>query len=84
MSVITVLSICTSISLLAIWAIIIWFVCPWIQMSDRATMIVRALVVAVAIMASLSTILSASARGSVSPPDYAPTPSIIAPERQHH
>jgi hypothetical protein len=83
------LSLCTEIAKLAIWAIILWFVCPWIGMSDMATKIVRALIVAIAIMVSLNAIIGMSARSSTpslsSDPGLMPeVPSILAPEKRHH
>lgn len=78
------LSLCTAIAELAIWAIVFWFVCGWIGMTERATLIVRILIVAIAIMLSLHDLVGASAGSEARP--YRPlsltTPSIMAPERR--
>jgi hypothetical protein len=78
------LSLCTSIALLAIWAIVFWYVAGWIGMSERATLIVRVLIVAVAVMMSLQDIVGSGgvqSSGGGSTMHYT-QPNIIAPERR--
>jgi hypothetical protein len=78
----TVLSLAAAIALLIIWAIILWWVCPWIGMPPNPTQIVRALIVAIAIFYSLHDVIAvfggSGYRASFNPP----SPSIIAPERR--
>ena len=79
----TALSLCASIALLAMWAIILWWVCPWIGMPANPTQIVRALIVAVAVMYSLHDVIAVYGGGGRAPyRSFDPSPSIIAPERR--
>ena len=80
----TGLSLAAAIALLAIWAIVLWWVCPWIGMPPNPTSIIRALIVLIALAYSLSDIVATY--GGRPAPAYrsldSPTPSIMAPERR--
>lgn len=78
------LSLAGAIALLAIWAIVMWWVCPWIGMPPNPTAIVRALIVLIALAYSLHDVIATYGGGSPSRASlgYGPTPSIMAPEKR--
>lgn len=80
----TGLSLAAAISLLLIWGIVFWFVCPWIGMTERATLIVRALIVVITASYILHDIVATYPASSAPyrPLDSPAPPSIMAPERR--
>jgi hypothetical protein len=80
----TGLALSGAIALLAIWAIIFWFVVAWIGATANAVWIVRALIVGIACAYSLYDIIGSYRAGppQLSPSGYLSTPNIMAPERR--
>jgi quinol-cytochrome oxidoreductase complex cytochrome b subunit len=78
----SVLSLCSAIALLTIWAVVFWFVCSWIGMSANAVMVVRALIVALALMISLQDIVSWWNGAVPRALSMDRVPSIMTPERR--
>lgn len=74
-----VLATVIAIAELALWAIIIYYVCTFIGMPDNPRRVCQALVILIAIFASLQIVLGSHA--PVASRTFS-TPSIIAPERR--
>ena len=76
-----VLSVCMQIAELAIWAIIVYYLCDFIGVPPNPKRVVQVLVVALAIFAALKIVLG----GTVSiPRSYSMdrVPSIMTPEKR--
>ena len=67
-----------AISLLALWAIVFWFVCGFIGMPDHAKFACQLLIVFIALLASLQILIGTGP--AISPSSHV-LPSIIAPPR---
>ena len=67
------------IAILALWAIILWFVCQWLPIPENAKRVCQILIALMAILASMKIIIGTPVpmRGLSDK-----TPSIITPERR--